>query len=281
MSVRRVVALGLFRARIDEGLLSRAHDAGIRHLDTAYNYGGFEGLDRLGERRAAQRFAVTSKVGFFRSPGGSGVHTLDPDRLYRAAEDTVRRLGAPLDTILLHNPEEVAAVPQPSLTKLLGSAAEALARAVHDGLAGRWGLSVWRPGPVCAALQRAGLRPDVLITRAGLGVGADTMAMVVRCRDAVRWPGIEFRGMAPFGGSRAAILLGAADLTPFVSVPATNAQAALRVSFELPEVEMVALGTDDPAHMREAMAACAMEVDREQVSAYRDILVRAGPLGPG
>jgi pyridoxine 4-dehydrogenase len=272
VSAERALALGLSRARIDEGLLSAAYSAGIRHLDTAYNYGGFAGLDRLGELRAPQRFAITSKVGFFRSPDGSGIHALDPDLLYRAAEDTVRRLGAPLDTILLHNPEEAASSSPSSLAKSLEDATQALVRAVHDGLADRWGISVWRPDPVCAALRRTNIRPDVLMTRAGLGVGADAMAAAHHCRDAVTWPGIEFRGMAPFGGLRAPRLLRATDLAPFVGGPSTNAQAALRVSFELPEVGMVAFGTSNPAHMREAMAACAMEIDHEQVSAYRDIL---------
>lgn len=272
MSAERVLALGLARAHIDDELLSAACGAGIRHLDTAYNYGGFEGLDRLGDLRAAQRFAITSKVGFFRSPDGSGIHALEPDLLYRAAEDTVRRLGAPLDTILLHNPEEGTAASPPSLTKSLGAAAEALVQAVHDGLADRWGISVWRPDLVCEALRRTNIRPDVLMTRAGLGVSADAMAAANHCRDAVTWSGIEFRGMAPFGGLRAARLLRATDLTPFVGGPSTNAQAALRVSFELPEVKMVAFGTSNPVHMREAMAACAMGVDHEQVNAYRGIL---------
>jgi pyridoxine 4-dehydrogenase len=110
------------------------------------------------------------------------------------------------------------------------------------------------------------------MTRAGLSLSADAMAAANHCRDAVMWPGIELRGMAPFGGSRAARLLRATDLTPFVGGPSTNAQAALRVSFELPEVEMVAIGTSNPAHMREAVVACTMEIDHEQVSAYRDIL---------
>ncbi|MGW4092344.1 aldo/keto reductase [Nocardia sp. NPDC004750] len=271
-SAGRELALGLARARIDEGLLSAALRAGIRRLDTAYNYGGFEGLDQLGELRAPQRFAITSKVGFFRSSDGSGIHALDPDLLYHAVEDTVRRLRAPLDTILLHNPEEAVAGSPTSLENSLGPAAEALVRAVHDGLAGRWGISVWRPDPVWQALRRSNIRPDVLMTRAGLGVGPDAMVAVNHCRHAVTWPGIEFRGMAPYGGSRAARLLRATDLTSFVDGRSTNAQAALRLSFELPEVRVVAFGTSNPAHMREAMAACAMEIDHEQFSAYRDIL---------
>lgn len=273
MNSQRTVALGLSRARLEKELFSAAFDAGIRHLDTAYNYGRFQCLDRLGELRAPQRFAITSKVGFLPSSDGSGTHTLDPSMLYSATEDSARRLGAPLDTILLHNPEEGAAATSPSpLAESLEAATEALARAVHHGLAHRWGISVWRPHVAEEALRLTDIRPDVFMTRAGLSVSAPIMAAARRCRDAVAWPGIEFRGMAPLGGSRATRLLHATDLTPFVDGPATNAQAALRVSFELPEVSMIALGTNDPAHLHDAMVACDMEVDAEQISMYCDVL---------
>lgn len=270
---RRLV-LGLHRTRVDEYLLATAQDLGVKDLDTAYNYGGFTSLDQLAALQALSAFNVTSKVGFFqsRSAKSPAEHTLAPARLFSAIEDTVARLGAPLDVILLHNPEQAARRSLRDLPDSLAAAARTLQRAVRNGLACRWGLSIWQPGPLLEHLTDLNLQPDVLMTRVGFSVSPSEIAAIERCRGALAWPGIEYRGMAPLGGARAPSLLGATNLTSFVRGGATNAQAAIRASFELPPVSLVALGTSLPAHLRQAAEACAMEIDAERVSVYRDLV---------
>jgi aryl-alcohol dehydrogenase-like predicted oxidoreductase len=265
--------LGLHGTRIDEYFLAGAHDLGVEHLDTAYNYDGFRNIDRLAALQAPSAFKITSKVGFFKSPEGSSVHSLAPSQLFWAVEDTVARLGAPLDVILLHNPEEAARTSLGNLASALASAGHTLQLAVHEGLARRWGLSIWQPAALLEQLGELNLKPDVLMTRAGLSVGPSDMAAIELCRDALAWPGIEHRGMAPLGGARRAPhLLRAADLTSFVRDEATNAQAAVRASFELPRVDLITIGTSDAVHLQQAVAACAMDIDETRLTAYRDIL---------
>lgn len=266
------LALGLAGGRVDGALLAAAHDLGIGQLDTAYNYGGFAGLDLLAALDAPSRFAITSKVGFFPTADGTSMHSLDPERLLRAVEDSVARLGAPLDTVLLHNPERAARGSPTTFPYALESACHALQLAVEDGLARRWGLSVWRPEPILGPLRAARLRPDVLMTRVGLTLTPSDLDAVDACRAAVAWPGIEYRGMAALGGTRASMLLQATDITSFVRETAGNAQAAVRVGFELPPVRMLALGTSDSGHLREANSACGMRLDDEYLAAYRDLL---------
>ncbi|CQD22326.1 Putative oxidoreductase YdbC [Mycobacterium europaeum] len=268
----RELVLGLHRTRVDEHLLTAARDLGVEHLDTAYNYGGFRSLDRLAALRAPCAFKITSKVGFFRSPDSAAEHSLTPARLYSAVEDTVARLGAPLDVILLHNPERAGPASPLDFPHALASACHSLQRAVRDGLARRWGLSIWKPQALLDHLQGLILEPDVLMTRVGLSVSASDMAAIESCRDALTWPGIEHRGMAPLGGASAPTLLRATDLSSFVHGDATNAQAGVRISFDLPPVDLVTLGTSNAVHLRYAVMACAMDVDDERLTVYRGLL---------
>lgn len=273
MNLGRSLVLGLYRTQITDELLSFAHEVGVQHLDTAYNYGGFLGLDHLALYEAPAAFKITSKVGFFPSAGHSAEHSLEPARLLCAIEDTVARLRAPLDVILLHNPERAAHCSGPEdLPRRIASAVETLKDAVTSGLASRWGFSIWEPQALLAHLAPLELQPDVLMTRVGLTVGPQDLAAIEACREALAWPGLECRGMAPLGGRRVTRLLSASDLRSFVPLATTNAQAAVRVSFELPRVSLVALGTSFPAHLNEAVEACAMAIDDDYTAAYRTLL---------
>jgi pyridoxine 4-dehydrogenase len=277
---RRRLILGLARSRPSDRLLACAYDHGIRHLDTAYNYGRFQSLDQLGQLRAADRFKITSKVGFFPAADGSSFHSFDPGLLAAAIEDTVQRLQAPLDGVLLHNPEEAALSAEGTFCKRLISACRTLADAVTSGLAAKWGISTWTPRSWAWSAHDLNLQPDILMTRVGFSVNAFDAAAIGTCRSALACPGIEYRGMAPFGGSPASNLLAATDLSNFVTDKATNAQAALRASFELPEVEFIALGTSNPSHIAEAAAACTLKLDQERVVIYRELLDLKGGESP-
>ena len=272
LNAERAIALGLHRTAISDAWLSLANDLGVTHLDTAYNYGGFKSLDHLGRLGAAVNFMITSKVGYFEAVNGSGYHSLEPRLLARSVEGTIGRLGAPLDAILLHNPEE-AVETTVNFPRAFALACEAMQRAVDAGFARRWGLSTWRPNLFPQDVQEVVPRPQIVMTRVGFSVNPAEMQAIRRCRRLLASPGIEYRGMAPFGGElRSTSLLGATDLTSFITGEATNAQAAIRVSFDLPAVEQVTFATSDPAHLKDAVDACHLEVDRNRVEAYMAVL---------
>ncbi|MEV7796884.1 hypothetical protein AB0O68_33730 [Streptomyces sp. NPDC087512] len=53
---------------------------------------------------------------------------------------------------------------------------------------------------------------------------------------------------------------------------ATPVQAAFRAAYHLPPVNAVAVGTDDPDHLRELTKAQSFAVDEEAVGHYRSLL---------
>ncbi|MFF2777051.1 hypothetical protein ACFVU3_19345 [Streptomyces sp. NPDC058052] len=115
-------------------------------------------------------------------------------------------------------------------------------------------------------------RPDVLMVRAGLLVGADLLdaaeALVRRWRPAQVW------GMSPFGGSTTEAAWEKFDPRIFLrdSEPVTPVQAVYRSAFRLPPVDAVAVGTDNTDHLRELVDALAYEVDDQVVREYRRLL---------
>ncbi|MBF9071883.1 aldo/keto reductase [Streptacidiphilus fuscans] len=270
------VVLGLYRAEHRRDLLEGALNLGIRALDTSFNY-----LDFASHRTLAQvagdllpQFTISTKIGFF-PRDKQAHHSLEPDRLREAAEQTAEDLERAPDVLLLHNPESsLAHPPTDKAREVLAEAFGALAQAAEDGLCGQWGLSTWKPLPLLSAVGPDTAKPDVLMTRAGLLVDAATLrageelAAALRIEPEGRW------GMSPFGGDGQHRIWNVFDATMFLDrdQEASNLQAALRVAFEVPAVARVAVGTGNVHHLKELADAVTLRLDQARLSNYRAVI---------
>jgi len=205
------------------------------------------------------KFSVSTKVGYF-----PGEHSLAPARLHAAVERAAKDLGREPEVVFLHNPEHS----RPG-AEALARACAVLADAARAGLCGRWGISSWDPRPL---VNFDAPRPDVLMIRAGLLVGAD----VLEAAEALvrRWSPVHVWGMSPFGGSTTEAAWEKFDPRIFLrdSESVTPVQAVYRSAFRLPPVDAVAVGTDNSDHLRELADALAYEVDDQVVREYRRLL---------
>ncbi|MFD7639790.1 aldo/keto reductase [Kitasatospora sp. NPDC059795] len=264
---RRVV-LGLHRSRHERRVLTAALNLGVTAIDTAFNYRGFTShatLAGLGDDLLS-RFTLSTKVGYFPGPGGTH-HSLDPGDLRAALGQAVRDLGREPDVVLLHNPEASLGVgeqgPQQST-----AACDVLAEAAKAGTCATWGISTWDPRALATLGAPLPSTPEVLMARSGLLVRHEVLAAAEFL--AAEWGiGAERRwGMSPFGGSLADPPWRTSDPRLFLAgetTGVTKVQAALRVSFELPAVRAVAVGTDQPDHLRELADAAGLAIDTELV----------------
>ncbi|MBN9748635.1 hypothetical protein DMP23_47500 [Amycolatopsis sp. A1MSW2902] len=276
------VVLGLHRSRHDRLILEHALAAGVRAIDTAFNYRGF-GSHRTLAAAAADllaEFAVSTKVGFFPGPAGTPVHSLDPVRLRDALDESAATLDLVPETVFLHNPERALTSTDPAENlDRLAAAAAVLAQAKAAGLCRSWGVSTWDARPLAAAVTDAAAAarvpaPQVLMTRAGLLVAADVLdaaehlAGLYGLDTGARW------GMSPFGGQVQRPVWKTLDPRGFLAPHqnATVAQALLRVAYVLPPVGRMAVGTDDPAHLDELLAAAELDVDEQRIARYRELL---------
>ncbi|MFB7473728.1 aldo/keto reductase [Kitasatospora sp. NPDC056184] len=256
---RRVV-LGLHRSRHRRDILTEALGLGVTTIDTASNYLHHRSHRTLSEVAGAllPKFSISTKVGYF-----SDGHSLSPARLREAVETVVADLGREPDTVLLHNPEHSG----PDAQALMKACA-VLADAVKQGWCGSWGISTWDPRPL---IGLDALRPDVLMVRSGLLVSSSVLDAAEALVTA--WRPTRVHGMSPFGGSATDPVWQKIDPRVFLrSSDATPVQAAFRVAFALPEVEAVAVGTDDAEHLRELCGGLEHEIDTHALQAYRQLL---------
>lgn len=277
---RRLV-LGLHRSAHGREQLEHALSLGVRHLDTAANYFGFASHRRLARTAGdvLPHFAVSTKVGFF--PVGTGTeHSLDSARLRDAVWRAVDDLGIRPAVIFLHNPEQSLSGRAPGeAADVLRAACWVLAELAAFGLCDRWGVATWQPAGLIPALAPCADRPqpDLVMTRAGLTLDAATLnaaeklATLLRVSPANRW------GMSPFAGSTAETAWRTTNLTPFLEAgqPHTPLQVACRLAYELPHVSHLAVGTDNPAHLRELVAATELAVAAPAVDRYRQLIAPA------
>lgn len=154
----------------------------------------------------------------------------------------------------------------------VGDACVAMAGATARGLCGAWGISTWDPRPMAVDAGSLPSPPHVLMVRAGLlvsqGVLKAAETLVQRWRPEAIW------GMSPFAGSMSDAVWEKIDPRLFLREPhaATRAQAAFRAAFHLPDVEAVAVGTDNPKHLRQLTDSLTTEVDQTAISQYRRLL---------
>jgi pyridoxine 4-dehydrogenase len=266
MNPRRLI-LGCSRTPPTADLLAGARDLGVTEIDTAFSYNHFGSLDQLRKLDATRHFQITSKVGLLPTPGRSVRYSLEPRDLQRAMEDTCRRLGAPVQVMLLHNPETALAETDRDPLELFDGACAAMTRAVEQGWAARWGISTWEPASLLPFMRLLSQPPDVLMMRSGLSVSPHDMCLIHALRTPFEGTATELRGMAPFGGSRSIQVLASADVLKSCCPGGTStAQVALRLAFELPPVEALCLSTSRLDHLAESVAACQLAVDTGHIS---------------
>ncbi len=189
-------------------------------------------------------------------------------------------LGRVPDAVLLHSPERSLRDDDPQAAgSRLRAACDVLQEAVVAGLCAAWGIASWDSGPLGRALdanrgQAARPRPDVLMVRAGLAVAADGLAASERAAALLAVPPGGRWGMSPFAGDAGhpAWQRISAEIFLRPGQPAAPLPAAFRLAFELPHVTAVAVGSADPRHLRELVAAVDLDVDTEQVARYRRLL---------
>lgn len=249
---------------------------GVRAIDTAYSYSDFASHSTLARnaRDLLPEFDLATKVGFF--PGtGRAFHSLDPSRLTRAIEQSVTDLGRAPDAVLLHNPERsLACLPLGQAREQLADACRALADAAAEGMCRSWGIATWDPRPLVGLVRDDVPAPDVLMVRAGLLVGRSALEAGQALAARFALPYARVRGMSPFGGSADSPVWNTIDPRIFLvdGKAASRLQAAFRVAYHLPEVGALAVGTDDPAHLRSLVDVLPAEIDEAKVARYIRLL---------
>ncbi|RSN18767.1 aldo/keto reductase [Streptomyces sp. WAC 01325] len=264
----RRIALGLYRNGHARELLESALEHGVTDLDTAFNYAQFASHRTLSNIAAdlLPSFSISTKVGYF--PGG---HDLAPGRLRAAVEQSAEELGRTPDTVLLHNPET-------SVDGFSDSCA-ALNELREAGLCGSWGISSWDPRPLLEADWDIP-SPDVVMVRAGLIVSAAILNAIDELVGRARNP--ELWGMAPFAGNAAAPIWEAVDTSMFL-VPGQGGsalQTGIAAAFAIPVVSRLAVGTSSVDHLVEAVHGSRLEVNKETVAEYRELLNQRATVSP-
>jgi aryl-alcohol dehydrogenase-like predicted oxidoreductase len=130
------VGEGRLTADVVEPALKHAFESGVTFFDTAEGYGCGESERLLGRLFSGRRqeVVIASKFGGVQEPGGAWHKDFSADRLEKALEDSLRRLGTDyIDVYQLHTPKEAV---------LSDSALfEKLDRAVEKGKIRCYGLS--------------------------------------------------------------------------------------------------------------------------------------------
>ncbi|WP_336116319.1 aldo/keto reductase [Streptomyces sp. PTD9-10] len=269
------VVLGLHRSRHERRILTRALDLGVTALDTSTNYLGFRSHQVLAQAAGdlLPKFTISTKVGYFPGPNGAE-HSLDHVRLHAAVEQASRDLGREPDLVFLHNPEHSLHEAASQDGEVLAQACNALAGATAKGLCGAWGVASWDPTPLPSLIDTTMPRPSVLMVRAGLLVGSRTLDAADALTEAWHLGDGRVRGMSPFGGSTGAPVWDRVDPRLFLrdSCGLSRVQAAFRAAYCLPEVDTVAVGTDEPAHLAELIDALADDIDEQAIHEYRVLL---------
>ena len=136
-----------------------------------------------------------------------------------------------------------------------------------------WGLSSWDPATLPDLIDATMPSPAVLMIRSGLTVGTGTLDAAETLAN--RWKPQAVWGMSPFGGDADDPLWEAFDPRIFLQGPSedtSRVQAAFRLAYHLPPVDAVAVGADDPAHLRQLLDALPSRIDSATVHQYRSLL---------
>jgi pyridoxine 4-dehydrogenase len=270
------IVLGLYRTRPTRHLIEAALELGVQHIDTAYSYHHGKGHTDLAEAAGnlGSDLVISTKVGFF----PDGRHCIDPKPLREAIERSCEDLGRPADLVFLHNPEaSLERYDTNTAQHALAQAFAVLTDAVRAGLCRSWGITSWNPGPVVGAVTRQ--RPDVLMIRAGLSVSAHQLALSEELINALA-PRTVW-GMSPFAGTAADPIWRDVNARQFLQPgqDCTDHQAVFRTAFALPNVDRIAVGTNNTGHLHELAAATELHLNDEVLARYRELLALRSAVG--
>lgn len=186
----------------------------------------------------------------------------------------------PPDVVFLHNPEHtLTQLEAEHASDVLTGAGAELEAAVDSGLCASWGIASWNPRPLLPVIERAGGTPipQVFMTRAGLTVSSRTLVAIEAAVTLWDLPPARRWGMSPFAGHSTDPLWRQVNARAFLSgePSCSNLAAAFCVSYELPKVSRVAVGTNHLGHLRELLHAARLPVNDATVASYRALLATA------
>lgn len=178
--------------------------------------------------------------------------------------------------VFLHNPEHSLSEGVQGDREALAQVCATLDEATANGLCGAWGVASWNPARLQNLIDTTTPRPSVFMVRGGLLAGSRTLDAAEAISAAWSLDHGAVWGMSPFGGSTNAPVWDKVDPRVFLrnGTELSSAQAAFRTAYALPEVAAVAVGTDDPDHLADLIAALASEVDGRAIQEYRHLLRR-------
>jgi len=242
------------------GLLRRAYELGVRHIDTAaFYFSPLRSANELVNRALApypDDLVIVTKVGPGRGPSGEWLNPATPEQLRGQVEENLRQLGRDhLDVVNLRR------MNQDSIAEHFG----ALAELREAGLVRHLGLSGVRPehlaeaqaiAPVVCVQNRYGLdhrRPDV-------------NGLLERCGE----QGIAFVPFFAISGDRREAPAGDTHQDAVLDVArahgATPAQVRLAWTLHRGPHVLAIPGTCDPGHLVENIAAGALRLSAEDLA---------------
>jgi pyridoxine 4-dehydrogenase len=263
-------------------VLAHALSIGVTRLDTAYNYLRFGSHRMLAAtiEDLVGCFAVSTKVGFF-PVGHSAEHSLDPARLRGAVRESVDTLGIVPDVVFLHSPERsLTGLDVPAAAERLAAAAGVIGELAAAGWCNRWGIATWDPRPlahIVGAQDADVVAPEVLMVRAGFLVPAGVLAAAEQLADRFAVRAENRWGMSPFAGRDTDPVWEAVYPRAFLAptVRCSPVQAAFAAAYAITEVHWLVVGTDQPAHLDQLVAASLLPLDQEAIADYRRRLTQA------
>jgi pyridoxine 4-dehydrogenase len=236
------------------GVLRRAVELGVDHIDTAQYYGPdvANELIRAALHPYPEGLALVSKVGARRDESGGVLRYDEPAELRQGIEDNLRSLGvdhlAAVNLRLMDDAE-----PGPRFRDQLA----AMVKARDDGLIGGIGLSNVTRDQLLDALSVTDIacvqNPMNVADRAGLPVLEECYAR-----------GIAFVPFFPLGSgfSRGNPVLGSPQVTSVAArLGHTPAQVALAWLLSLRPNVLLIPGTSSIRHLQENMAAANVDLD--------------------
>ncbi len=158
---------------------------------------------------------------------------------------------------------------------MLAQACAALNAATAQGLCRSWGISSWNPSSLPNLIDPTVPKPTVLMVRAGLLVGIRTLDAVDDLAASWGLLADSMWGMSPFGGDTTDPVWDKLDPRIFLRDQGSSLsrpQAAFRAAYHLPRVGTLAVGSDNPAHLRELLDALDCAADEQVMLEYRDLL---------
>jgi aryl-alcohol dehydrogenase-like predicted oxidoreductase len=242
-------------------VLREAVEAGVNHIDTSDFYGPHvtNQIIRQALHPYPDNLVIVTKVGARRGPDKSWTHALSRQELIDAVHDNLRNLALErLDVVNLR----VGGVMAPSDDISIEEPLTALAELKERGLIGHLGLSNVTPGQ----LDKAQKISDIVCLQNLYNVAYREDDAFID--DLVR-QGIAYVPFFPLGGFsplQSALL----DATA-ASLQATPMQVALAwLLHRAPNILLIP-GTSSVAHLRENLAAAAMQLPTETIASLDSI----------